>query len=118
SNDISPAQLERINAVIDASGIITGTDEATTTSAMTRPEKESPNSAFIDIKAVEPTFPLVGDFRLSDGEPFDHAMLRDNGAITARTLLEDLDINIGDKIYIGNGVFTVRGTFDEEPGGT
>lgn len=36
----------------------------------------------------------------------------------AEILLEDLKVKVGDKLKIGEGEFTIRATFDEEPGGT
>ncbi len=54
---------------------------------------------------------------MSDGRPFD-LLLQNNGAVVAEILLEELKVKVGDKLRIGEGEFTIRGTFDEEPGGT
>ena len=61
---------------------------------------------------------MVGNFVLSNGQPFDFKLLENNGAVVAPILLDDLGIKIGDKIRIGESDFEIRGTFDEEPGGT
>jgi putative ABC transport system permease protein len=73
---------------------------------------------FVELKGIEPPFPLVGTFVLSDGKPFDFSLLRNNGAVVARVLLEQLNIKVGDKIKIGEGEFEVRAVCDEEPGGS
>lgn len=117
--EFSPTDVERITSVIKASDIVTGEDRVTTTSAMTRPAAPAnPNSAFIELKGIEPQFPLVGDFFLTSGERFDHSLLENNGIVVAQILLEDLDVKIGDTLRIGDADLVIRGAFDEEPGGS
>jgi Predicted ABC-type transport system involved in lysophospholipase L1 biosynthesis, permease component len=72
----------------------------------------------VELKGIETPFPLVGGFVLDGGQPFEHSMLAGNGAVVARILLEDLNVKVGDKIKIGEGEFIVRGSFDQEPGGS
>jgi putative ABC transport system permease protein len=72
---------------------------------------------FAELKGVEQNFPLVGDFRLSDGSPFRFELLENQGAIAHESLLEKLKVKIGDAITVGRMEFTIRGTFSEEPGG-
>ena len=60
---------------------------------------------FVELKGIEPSFPLVGEFTLSDGRPFDPKLLENNGAVAGRVLLEQLHVNVGDKIKIGDGDF-------------
>jgi putative ABC transport system permease protein len=45
-------------------------------------------------------------------------LLKNGGAVVPPILLEKLNVKIGDKIRIGEADFTIRGTFDEEPGGS
>ena len=59
---------------------------------------------------------FVEEFTLSDGRPFDPKLLENNGAVAGRVLLEQLHVNVGDKIKLGDGEFQIRATFDEEPG--
>ena len=75
-------------------------------------------SDLVELKGIEPPFPLVGDFVLDGGKPFDFSLLQNYGAVVARILLEDLSVKVGDKIKIGESEFTIRATFDQEPGGT
>ena len=119
TNDFTPGEIEKIESVINESAIVEARNEAITTALMARPSnQENQTVDFVELKGVEPSFPLVGDFTLSDGRPFDYALLKNSGAVVARVLLEQLNINLGDRIKIGEGEFEVRAIFDEEPGGS
>src|SRR5918912_1062595 len=66
----------------------TETIEANT---MVRPAAASSEGAMmIELKGIEPGFPLYGDFKLADGRPFDYSMLANQGAVVAPLLLERL----------------------------
>jgi putative ABC transport system permease protein len=89
------------------------------TASMARPVDPTNESLeFVELKGIEPSFPLVGSFFTSDGKPFDHQLLENGGAVIAKVLLEEMNISIGDQVRIGEAVFEVRATFDEEPGGS
>jgi putative ABC transport system permease protein len=130
TSDFSPTDIAKIESVTSAAGIIDGRNEAITTTAMARPvDAANPNVRMVELKGIEPPFPLVGEFIL-DGSPtpssatsgaktaFDFSLLENHGAVVARIVLEDLGIKVGDRVRIGEGEFTVRATFDQEPGGT
>lgn len=117
TNDFSPTDIARIEEVINRSGIVEARNEAVTAAAMARPvDPENENFAFVALKGIEPPFPLVGEFLLADGRPFDFALLKNRGAVVAPILLEDLDVRVGDRIRIGETEFTITGVFAEEPG--
>lgn len=119
TSDFTPSEIGKIEKVISASGIVEARNEVMTTSAMASPaDRSNPNTRLVELKGVEPPFPLVGDFRMADGSPFDFRLLENNGAVVARILLEDLQVKQGDRIKIGEQEFEIRGVFDEEPGGT
>ncbi|HEX8287184.1 MAG TPA: FtsX-like permease family protein [Pyrinomonadaceae bacterium] len=118
TNDFSPSDIQKVEEVINNSDIIEDRNEAITTSAMARPIDEANETlAQIELKGIEPPFPLVGDFRTSDGNPFDYKLLENGGAVVSPLLLDDLNLKIGDSVRIGEGVFQIRATFSEEPGG-
>jgi putative ABC transport system permease protein len=118
TNDFSPTDIQKIEDVIGKSRIIEARNEAITTSAMARPlDPNNETLSFVELKGIEPPFPLVGNFKTSDGQPFDFKLLENNGAVVSPLLLEDLKIKLGDKIKIADGEFQIRATFDEEPGG-
>ncbi len=119
TNDFTPTEIEKIEAVVGESNIVEARNESMTTSAMAKPlEASNQNFKAVELKGIEPPFPLVGNFTLSDGKPFDFKLLENRGAVVAPILLEDLGVKIGDKIRIGEADFEIRATFDEEPGGT
>ncbi len=117
--DFSPSEISKIEDVIGKSGIVEARNEAITTSAMaSAADPVNPNTKLVELKGIEPPFPLVGNFEMADGRPFDFSLLTDNGAVVAKILLEDLNVNVGDKIRIGESEFQIRASFDQEPGGT
>jgi putative ABC transport system permease protein len=119
TNDFTPTEISKIESAVTESGIVDGRNETITTSSMARPsDPANANVKLVELKGIEPPFPLVGLFELDDGTPFDFSLLADSGAVVAKILLEDLNVKIGDKIRIGEGEFQIRGIFDQEPGGT
>ena len=119
TNDFSPEDLSKIEKVIAGSDIVEARDETIEASAMAKPiGNENKNVEFVSLRGIESTFPLVGDFKTSDGKTFNHKLLENDGAVVAKILLEELNVKVGDKIKIGDSEFTIRSTFDEEPGGT
>lgn len=119
TNDFSPTDIAKIEAAVNESGIVDGRNETITISSMVRPtDASNPNVKMVELKGIEPPFPLVGDFVLDDGSAFDFSLLQNGGAVVANILLEDLDVKVGDRINIGEGQFQIRATFDKEPGGT
>ncbi len=119
TNDFSPSEISQIESVIAQFPIVEARSEVITTASMARPADPSNRALeFIELKGVESNFPLVGDFKLSDGSPFDFRLLENNRVIIGRVLLEELGVKVGDKVRIGESEFTIRGIFDEEPGGT
>lgn len=117
--DFSPSEIAKIEEVLAATDIVDGRNEVITTSAMAAPtDPANPNTRLVELKGIEPPFPLVGNFEMANGAPFDFRLLENNGAVVAKILLEDLAVSVGDRIRIGEGEFQIRGVFDQEPGGT
>lgn len=119
TTDFSPTDIQKIEDVVGKSPIVEDRTESITTSAMARPVDESIETlSFVELKGIEPPFPLVGNFTTADGKPFDFKLLENNGAVVSPLLLDDLKVKVGDRIKIGGGIFQIRATFDEEPGGS
>ncbi|MDQ3798447.1 MAG: ABC transporter permease, partial [Acidobacteriota bacterium] len=116
TNPFTPSELSAIESVIGRhSNLVEARDETVQSAAMTR---TADDFQFVELKGIEPPFPLVGDFVLANGQAFDFSLLANKGAVVQATLLEKLNLKIGDKIRIGEANFEIRGAFDEEPGGT
>ncbi|MEP6788571.1 MAG: FtsX-like permease family protein, partial [Acidobacteriota bacterium] len=119
TNDFSPADVSKIEDVVGRFPIVEARNETISTASMARPTDPANESLeFIELKGIEPPFPLVGTFTLSSGEPFDFKLLDNKGAVIAKVLLEELKVKVGDKLKIGESEFQIRATFDEEPGGS
>lgn len=116
-NEDESKAIERVVAANP--NAVAARDEQITTTTMSRPADETkPGSEMLELKGIEPNFPLAGDFFLENGERFDYRLVRDKGAVVAPSLLEKLKLKIGDKIRIGSQDFEIRAAFADEPGGT
>src|SRR5687767_282678 len=90
TNDFTPTDISKIETAVSQSGIVDGRNEAITASSMARPaDAVNANVKMVELKGIEPPFPLVGTFTLTDGTPFDFKLLENNGAVVAKILLED-----------------------------
>ena len=118
SREMNEATLAAVKRIADARGVggRTQTIEAAT---MLRPADAAREGALmVELKGIEPPYPLYGEFTLANGERFTHALLDDNGAVVAASLLERLSLQIGDEVKIGNSTFRIRGVTAQEPGAT
>ncbi len=115
--DFSPAMIAAIDEAIKESGTVEERTETIDTNAMAR-SSESDKAAveFVQVRGVEQPFPLVGRFDSPSGD-FELKMLENGGAFVAPVLLEDLGVRVGQKIRIGEGLYTIRGFYESEPGG-
>ncbi|MBP7474057.1 MAG: FtsX-like permease family protein [Pyrinomonadaceae bacterium] len=119
TNDFSPTDVAKIEEVVARFPIVEDRNETISTASMARPSDPANLTVeFVELRGIEPPFPLVGNFVLSDGKPFDFKLLENKGAVVARIILEEMNLKVGDKIKIGEGEFQIRATFDEEPGGS
>jgi putative ABC transport system permease protein len=109
--------LDRINRIADP--VATARTETIDSTTMIRPaDPQHEGAMMIELKGIEPPFPLYGEFKLQSGEPFDYARLANHGAIVAPALLERLGLKVGDEVFIGTARFQIRGVLDKEPGGS
>jgi len=85
---------------------------------MLRPADASREGAMmIELKGIDSAYPLVGEFKLANGEPFTYALIQNGGAVVSVALLDRLGLQIGDDVMIGNSTFQIRGSIEREPGG-
>src|SRR5947209_285316 len=72
TNEFSPTEIAKIEETTAKSSIVDGRNETITNALMARPvDPANENIEFIELKGIEPPFPMVGTFNLSDGQPFD-----------------------------------------------
>jgi putative ABC transport system permease protein len=85
---------------------------------MLRPADPAHEGAMmVELKGIDASFPLVGEFNLANGEPVSYSLMQNNGAVVSVALLDRLKLELGDYVKIGNSTFQIRGTIDKEPGG-
>ncbi|HEY7783431.1 MAG TPA: FtsX-like permease family protein [Pyrinomonadaceae bacterium] len=98
--------------------LVTGKTETVEFTTMARPDDPNREGVqMVELKAVGSEFPLYGDFTLADGNRFEPEMLNNHGAIVGQTLLERLNLRLGDKVKIGEVAFHIRGVVTTDPGG-
>jgi putative ABC transport system permease protein len=70
----------------------------------------------VELKAIQPGFPIYGAMTIEGGTPYSHALLENHGALVRPELLAALNLNVGDGLTIGTSTFTIRGVVANEPG--
>jgi putative ABC transport system permease protein len=68
----------------------------------------------VSLKAVDDAYPLYGEVRLQPAMPIE-AALADRGLAAGAGLLEQLGLEIGDEVRLGEATFTVRARIAHEP---
>jgi putative ABC transport system permease protein len=111
-----PEVREALDAVI-ASAPVRRRVEVVELATMVRPEDVSkPAARMVELQAADEGFPVYGSLVLEGTQPFSHALLRGGGALVRPELLVQLDVEVGDRLRIGEGSFEIRGVIAEEPG--
>jgi putative ABC transport system permease protein len=88
--------------------------EVATLRAMAR--KPGGNSqALVDLKAVDGAYPLYGALSLEDGRSLEKSVRQQEGLAIDRTLLDQLQIGLGDSLTLGLATFPVTAVIDQEP---
>ena len=90
--------------------------ESIETATMVRPAGGAAVARMVELRGVEEGYPFYGTLVLRDGQPYSHRLLEGNGALVRPELLAQLGVATGDRILIGDHLFTIRGVIDQEPG--
>jgi putative ABC transport system permease protein len=113
---LAPDVRRTIDQRLAASGA-TARTESIETATMVRPADAGTATArMVELRAVQPGFPLYGRVELAGGQAYSHALLRDGGALVRAELLTGLGVAVGDRLLIGGQPFTIRGVVENEPG--
>lgn len=89
---------------------------AATLRAMTRTSDD--RSALVELKAVDDTYPMLGNVTLDPKLPMSELLAERDGAFGAAadaTLLARLDLKIGDRVTVGSTNFQIRSVVGAEP---
>jgi putative ABC transport system permease protein len=111
----TPELLKTIDDRLASAPVLERT-EAVETATMVRAEKAGEVARMVELRAVQPAFPLYGTIELEGGVAYSHDLLRGQGAIARPELLAQMGIAPGDRILIGGQPFTIRGVLKKEPG--
>ncbi|HEY7365535.1 MAG TPA: FtsX-like permease family protein [Methylomirabilota bacterium] len=68
----------------------------------------------VEIKAVEPAYPLYGRVQVTPPRP-DHPLVADATALVEQPLLDRLGLAVGDGLLLGAVPFTITGVIEREP---
>ncbi len=85
--------------------------EVATMRAMAR-KPDGSAQALVDLKAVDDAYPLYGAVTFEEG---GLAAVRQGGLAVDRSILDQLQVNVGDSISIGNASLPVAAVIEQEP---
>src|SRR5438876_2711719 len=115
TRDWTPDARQRLDRRLAEFGS-TARTETLETPTMARPADGRPVARMVELRAVQRGFPLYGTVELQGGQPYSHALVENHGILVRPELLTTLGIHVGDRVTIGQAVFTVRGVLSKEPG--
>jgi putative ABC transport system permease protein len=85
---------------------------------MAHPVKDDGRAALVQLKAIEPGYPLYGQVELQGGGSLADALARRNGvwgAVVEETALRRMNVALGDRIKLGDATVELRGILQREP---
>ncbi len=86
--------------------------------AMARAEANPDARRLVEIKAVDAAYPLYGSFDVLPPQALEDALARQGdlwGAVADQSLLDGLDMKLGDILQVGATRYELRGTVGHEP---
>jgi len=116
NRDWTPEARQTIDRRLKEAGAIEQT-ETIETPTMVRPADAGRVVArMVELRAIQPVFPLYGTLELNGGQPYSHTLLQNRGVLVRPELLTALNVKVGDQILIGKSAFVIRGVIKNEPG--
>ena len=86
--------------------------EVATMRAMAR-RPDGSAQALVDLKAVDDAYPLYGAVTFEEGDGL--ASVKQGGLAVDRSILDQLQVSLGDSISIGNSSLPVKAVIEQEP---
>ncbi len=86
--------------------------------SMARPVKPEGRPTLVQLKAVEPAYPLYGKVELQSGRPLGEMLARRDGkwgAVVEDSALRRMNLALGDDLKVGDAVVQVRDVIVREP---
>lgn len=86
--------------------------------SMARPVKPEGRPTLVQLKAVEPAYPLYGKVELQSGRPLGEVLARRDGkwgAVVEDSALRRMNLALGDDLKVGDAVVQVRDVIVREP---
>lgn len=111
----TPELLKTIADRLEGAPVLERT-EAVETATMVRAGTDGGVARMVELRGVQPAFPLYGELELDGGVPYSHDLLKGQGAIARPELLAQLGISQGDTLLIAGKPFTIRAVLLREPG--
>ena len=109
--EISPSIRERIDN-LEKRGVATGVRVHRFYSVVRSTSRD--DSLLVDLKAVEPVYPLYGRVELRSGRPL-REVLKKGATVVEAALLERLGVKVGDSLHVGKAVLTIEDVVIREP---
>jgi putative ABC transport system permease protein len=85
---------------------------------MARPEKQDGHAALVQLKAVEPAYPLYGKMMLRGGGSLQDALAEKDGvwgAVVEEAALKRMNASLGDVVKVGEARVQLRAVIAREP---
>lgn len=86
--------------------------------SMARPVASDGRAALVQLKALEPAYPLYGKVELRDGVDLASALAKRDGvwgAVAEEAALQRMNAALGDRIKVGDAVVQLRAVIEREP---
>ncbi len=115
NTDWTPEVRQTIDRRLAQYGALERT-ESIETPTMSRPGDGRAVARMVELRAVQPGFPLYGSVVLRGGQAYSYALLQNHGVLVRPELLTALGISVGDQVALGQALFTIRGVIANEPG--
>lgn len=124
SHLMSPKGHEVLDSVSDRGIALTHVSELIAMAARAGPSGTGQPTQIIELKAVEPQYPLYGTLRLEPQGNLVHLLGRESrrcpdptcfGVIVQESLLIRMGLAMGDQLRIGQGLFIITGLVRTEP---
>ncbi|MEK6586519.1 MAG: ABC transporter permease, partial [Nitrospirota bacterium] len=124
SRPISSTGQEVLDALIDRGVALTHVSELVAMAARAGSSGSGQPTQIIELKAVEPQYPLYGTLRLEPQSDFVDLLRQQTrqcpnhtcfGVVVQESLLIRMGLTVGDQLRIGQGLFIITGVVRTEP---